>query len=113
MQLKLIKGKFCQVNFSVVVALSVVIKLNLPYYASRPYSVSISRFILICGIRVLSSFAESAFYPHLRNPLTESASAIPFRIPVPRFIPTLATVFASNMHARKNNNASPCSNWTV
>ena len=26
------------------------------------------RFILICGIRVLSSFAESAFYPHLRNP---------------------------------------------
>jgi hypothetical protein len=29
---------------------------------------AIPRFILICGIRVLSSFTESAFYPHLRNP---------------------------------------------
>jgi hypothetical protein len=42
-----------------------VIKLNLPYYASRPYSASIQ-------FRVLSSFTESAFYPHLRNPLPQS-----------------------------------------
>ena len=44
------------------------------------------RFILICGIRVLSSFAESAFYPHLRNPSFILNGGI--RIPVPRFIPT-------------------------
>ena len=71
MQLKLIKGKFYHSKFCV----NVVIKLNLPYYASRPYSASIPRFILICGIRVLSLFAGSA-------------SGIRFRIPVPRFIPT-------------------------
>ena len=34
--------------------------------------------------RILSPFAESAFFPHLRNPLPLFRSA--FRIPVPRFI---------------------------
>jgi hypothetical protein len=42
--------------------------------------------LILLQFRVLSSFAESAFYPYLRDPLPESASAI--RIPVPRFIPT-------------------------
>ena len=42
-----------------------------------------SRFILICGIRVLSSFAESAFYPHLRNPRFILKCGIRFRNPLP------------------------------
>ncbi len=87
-----------------------IVDVNLPFrFLSAPYSflrnsafyphLRNPRFILICGIRVLSSFAESAFYPHLRNPrfilicgirfrnpLPPFRSA--FRIPFPRFIPT-------------------------
>ncbi len=54
---------------------------HLGFYLLLILFCAIPRFILIYGIRVLSPFAESAFYPHLRNPLPESASAIPFRIP--------------------------------
>jgi hypothetical protein len=75
-----------------------VIKLNLPYYASRPYSYPESAFYPHLRNPLPESpfyphlwnpLPESAFYPHLRNPFPQSASAI--RIPVPRFIPTRIT----------------------
>jgi hypothetical protein len=60
---------------------------------------AIPRFILICGIRVLSSFAESASGIRVLSSFAESAygirvlssnaeSASGIRSPVPRFIPT-------------------------
>jgi hypothetical protein len=68
-----------------------VVKLNLPYYASRPYSASIPRFILICGIR----FRNPRFFLicgiRVLSSLAKSVSAIRFRIPVSRFIPTRIT----------------------